>query len=115
MVVALLAPEPVPVPAPVPAPPAGAWYVYVLWSLSRGRSYVGISLDVARRLRQHDGEAPGGASATRAGRPWCLVACFGPFPDRAAVSRAERAVKAARGLARLRWCPPAEPLATVPP
>lgn len=79
-----------------------AWHVYVLWSARLSRTYVGITVAVERRLAQHNGERPGGARATRAGRPWTLAACYGPFPDRASASRAERALKRLRGAARLR-------------
>jgi predicted GIY-YIG superfamily endonuclease len=82
---------------------AGDWFVYVLWSDALGRSYVGIAVDVARRLRQHGGQLVGGARATRAGRPWRLAAWYGPFPDRGGATRAERSVKALRGPARLGW------------
>jgi putative endonuclease len=78
-----------------------------LWSGARGTTYVGIAVDVARRLRQHDGELVGGARSTRAGRPWHLAAWYGPFPDRSAATKAERRVKATRGLARLGWVPEA--------
>lgn len=92
-------------PADVPPPPpvAGDWFVYVLWSDALGRTYVGIAVDVARRLRQHGGQLVGGARATRAGRPWRLAAWYGPFPDRGGATRAERSVKALRGPARLGW------------
>ena len=48
------------------------WYVYLLKS-AKGRYYIGITLDIARRLRQHNGEIKGGAKATRTGRPWKIV------------------------------------------
>ncbi len=89
------------VEAPPPAP--GAWFVYVLWSATLGRTYVGLAVDVTRRVRQHGGELTGGARTTRAGRPWHLAAWYGPFPDRGAATRAERAVKGLKGGARLRW------------
>ncbi len=75
----------------------------MLWSGALERSYVGIAVDVARRLRQHGGELVGGARTTRAGRPWRLVAWYGPFADRGGATRAERSVKALRGAARLGW------------
>lgn len=92
-----------PDPVDPPLPTAGAWFVYVLWSGTLERTYVGLAVDVSRRVRQHRGELTGGARATRAGRPWCLAAWYGPFPDRGAATRAERAVKALKGTARLRW------------
>ena len=47
------------------------WYVYVLYSVSSGRLYTGISNDPGRRLEEHN--AGRGAKATRAGRPWKIV------------------------------------------
>jgi len=83
---------------------AGAgWTVYVLHSRSAERTYVGITRDVRRRLQQHNGVAPGGARATRPGRPWRVRATFGPFPTRAEAQRVEHAVKRRRGAERLRW------------
>lgn len=80
-----------------------SWTVYVLHSRTAARTYVGIALDLAARLAQHNGRARGGARATRAGRPWRVRKTYGPFATRAAAQRAEHAVKRLRGLARLRW------------
>ena len=80
-----------------------SWTLYVLCSSTGSRTYVGITLDLERRLQQHNGALPGGASSTRAGRPWSVGAVYGPYADRSAASRAERVLKARRGPARLRW------------
>ncbi len=48
------------------------WYVYLIQNVN-GRFYIGITIDVQRRLRQHNGEIKGGAKATRAGRPWKIT------------------------------------------
>ena len=42
---------------------------YILLS-ETGSTYAGCTCDLARRLRQHNGELVGGAKYTRAGRPW---------------------------------------------
>ncbi len=47
------------------------WYVYVLYSLSTGKLYTGISTSPSRRLERHN--AGTGAKATRVGRPWKIV------------------------------------------
>eukprot|EP00929_Paragymnodinium_shiwhaense_P045455 TRINITY_DN23228_c0_g1_i1.p2 TRINITY_DN23228_c0_g1~~TRINITY_DN23228_c0_g1_i1.p2 ORF type:complete len:160 (+),score=23.68 TRINITY_DN23228_c0_g1_i1:118-597(+) len=65
-------------------PAAGdAYCCYVLRSIAPAakatRSYTGITNNLPKRLRQHNGEIKGGARATRAGRPWkvfCLVKGF---------------------------------------
>ncbi|MCO5168270.1 MAG: GIY-YIG nuclease family protein [Planctomycetes bacterium] len=77
----------------------------MLVAASGRRTYVGIALDVDRRLAQHNGAAPGGARTTRAGRPWRVGTVYGPFVDRGAALRAERAVKRLRGPRRLDWRP----------
>lgn len=76
------------------------WFVYVLVSCT-GRTYVGIALDVERRLRQHNGEVAGGARATRGGRPWRVGQVVGPLPDRGRAQALEHRLKRRRGQARL--------------
>lgn len=77
------------------------WYVYVLVSTRGERTYVGITCDVDRRLAQHNGEQPGGAKSTRAGRPWRIGTTFGPYETRAEAQRIEYQVKRRSGSARL--------------
>ena len=81
----------------------GRWVVYVLRSTVRNRTYVGITVDLERRLSQHNGELPGGASSTRAGRPWVVGMTYGPYETRSDASRVERQVKSLRGARRLSW------------
>lgn len=76
------------------------WFVYVLVS-RRGRTYVGITTDVARRLRQHNGELVGGARATRAHRPWAIGQVVGPIAARGAAQVVEARIKRRRGHRRL--------------
>ena len=54
---------------------------YLLMSESEDRTYVGVTNNIRRRLRQHNGEITGGAKATRAHRPWRLVCVIQGFPD----------------------------------
>jgi predicted GIY-YIG superfamily endonuclease len=79
------------------------WFVYVLSSPVSARTYVGVSKDPARRLKQHNGDRVGGAKTTRAGRPWQLSRVYGPFADRGLAQKAEAQVKRLRGCQRLAW------------
>ncbi|HFE45205.1 MAG TPA: GIY-YIG nuclease family protein [Nannocystis exedens] len=77
------------------------WYVYVLLSADRRRTYVGVTTDLDRRLQQHNGDLPGGAKATRQGRPWTLGASCGPKSSRSEAQQIEYRLKRRRGLRRL--------------
>ena len=59
-------------------------YVYLLVS-SSGATYVGATVDLDRRLRQHNKEIKGGAHATGAkvaqGETWTRAAHIAGFPD----------------------------------
>jgi len=88
---------------PSRAEPLLRWTLYVLSSRRHAGTYVGIALDVQRRLRQHNGELPGGARHTRGGRPWRLAAQYGPYATRAEAQRAEHLLKRRRGAERLAW------------
>ncbi len=69
------------------------WIAYVLVSADGRRTYVGITLDLERRLAEHNGERPGGAKATRAGRPWSVGVSFGPYQSRSFAQRVEYQLK----------------------
>lgn len=56
--------------------------VYLLRSQPTGRTYVGCSVHLPRRLRQHNGGLAGGAAQTATGRPWALVCTVEGFSDR---------------------------------
>lgn len=49
-----------------------AWFVYLV-RCSDDSFYTGVTTDLARRLRQHNGEISGGAGYTRGRRPVDLV------------------------------------------
>lgn len=80
------------------------WYAYLLRSQSASRTYVGVSTDPERRLRQHNGELVRGARSTRVGRPWELAALRGPFLDRSEAQRQEAAWKRLSHAERLASC-----------
>lgn len=81
--------------------PATEWSLYLLRSTKEERTYVGVTVNVERRLRQHNGELPGGAKATRRGRPWTLFKVLGTFADRSGAQQAEAAFKRLSGCQRL--------------
>jgi predicted GIY-YIG superfamily endonuclease len=57
-------------------------FVYLL--MSKNNTYIGATVDVNRRLRQHNGEIKGGAWATKRivnkGRKWTRVCYVSGFP-----------------------------------
>ncbi|CAI0374521.1 unnamed protein product [Linum tenue] len=59
---------------------SGSWCVYLIASTNPPiKTYVGVTTNFSRRLRQHNGELKGGARASRSGRPWfcaCLIQGF---------------------------------------
>lgn len=54
-------------------------FVYLIIS-DEGHTYVGSTVDIQRRLRQHNGEISGGARYTTARRGWVLAAWVSGFP-----------------------------------
>lgn len=67
-----------------------SWKCYLL-ATSDGKSqktYVGVTPDLERRLRQHNGELSGGAYAT-AGRKWERIGYVSGFPDHRAALQFE--------------------------
>lgn len=76
------------------------WYVYLL-ECRDGSVYTGIATDVGRRLAQH--LAGKGARYTRAHPPLRLLGHF-EYPDRAAASRAEYAIKQLAPAAKRALC-----------
>ena len=49
-----------------------SWFVYLV-RCSDGSFYAGVTTDLERRVRQHNGEIVGGANYTRARRPVALA------------------------------------------
>lgn len=67
------------------------WWVYLL-RCADGTFYVGIARNLQARLREHNGESPGGARYTRGRRPVTLHAAC-PCADRREAARLEWRVK----------------------
>jgi putative endonuclease len=68
-----------------------AWFVYVL-HCADGTLYTGITTDLDRRLREHNGEGHGGARYTRGRRPVRLH-YYEAAASRAEAARREAVVK----------------------
>ena len=64
------------------------WNCYLLATHDEKRTYVGITPDLDRRLRQHNGELSGGAKATH-GHQWKRVCHVRGFPDHRAALQFE--------------------------
>jgi len=62
---------------------------YMLYSEGTKRTYVGYTVNLQRRIRQHNGEIVGGAKRTRRGRPWTPVLTVSGFPDQVEALRFE--------------------------
>ena len=66
-----------------------AWNVYLLVS-SEGPTYVGATIDLNHRLRQHNGEISGGAKATsKCAGSWTRVCHIEGFVDECAALQFE--------------------------
>jgi len=52
---------------------------YCLQSTVSPRTYVGVTNNLVRRLRQHNQELVGGAKYTKKGGPWLPAVVVGPF------------------------------------
>lgn len=49
------------------------WLCYLLYSESTKRSYIGATVNMNRRIRQHNREIKGGAKMTGYGMPWTII------------------------------------------
>ena len=73
-------------------------YSIYLLQHNTGRTYIGITTDINRRVRQHNGELTGGAKATtRLGFGWVVKAILSTF-DKSKALQLERLFKKKRGL-----------------
>lgn len=82
------------------------WCVYLILSTNPPiKTYVGVTTDFRRRLKQHNGELSGGAKASRAGRPWVCACLVQGFKDRSEACVFESKWKSlSRKLPRQRSC-----------
>ena len=68
------------------------WSVYCLQQIKGSKTYIGATVDVNRRLLQHNGQQSGGAKATR-GNQWSRVCHITGFPHERAALQFEWAWK----------------------
>ncbi|EED36189.1 GIY-YIG catalytic domain protein [Luminiphilus syltensis NOR5-1B] len=73
------------------SPSTHPWWVYLL-RCTDGSLYCGVTNDLQRRLRQHNGDLAGGARFTGARRPVALV-WSEEAADRSAAQRREAVIK----------------------
>lgn len=77
------------------------YFIYLLQSESTGRSYIGITTDPQRRIRQHRREIRGGARSTRICSDWKMIFCMcHPDFDRGCAMGHEKRLKRHRGCAQ---------------
>lgn len=69
----------------------GFWHVYLL-ECGDGTLYCGVTMDLARRMQEHNGLRTGGAKYTRERRPAILRGCV-PCMDRSSACRLEARIK----------------------
>jgi len=63
--------------------------VYILFSESKGRFYVGHTADILDRVKRHN---DGRSASTKSGRPWTLVFTE-PYESRAEAMKREKQIK----------------------
>lgn len=71
------------------APPKADSFLYCLTNGDGSNTYVGVTNDMTRRLRQHNGTLAGGARYTRRGTAWRLLFRVTGLPDRRAAIQLE--------------------------
>lgn len=72
------------------------WFCYLLVSINESylnHSYIGITTDLKRRLRQHNGELSGGAKNTRAKRPYKILSYVSGFETKGDALKCEIKIK----------------------
>lgn len=99
--------------------------IYLLWHPIYERTYIGITTDLKRRLRQHNKEIVGGAKSTVRWAPnWTVYCKLEGFENRSVAMRWEKLLKLrSRGLLARRLaflelgnkiCPPGKNMYIVP-
>lgn len=71
------------------SPPITDHSCYILKSAVSNRTYIGYTINLPHRIRQHNGEIVGGAKRTRKWRPWTPVCHVTGFYDASSALRFE--------------------------
>ena len=58
------------------------YYCYLLKAQDSNHSYAGITNNLPRRIRQHNGLIKGSAKYTKLHRPWLIICAIGPFQNK---------------------------------
>ncbi|XP_024630630.1 structure-specific endonuclease subunit slx1 isoform X2 [Medicago truncatula] len=70
-----------------PKSESSSWCVYLILSTNHPiKTYVGVTTNFPRRLKEHNGDLKGGAKASRAGRPWICACIVCGFTNRSEVA-----------------------------
>lgn len=79
-----------------------SYYLYLLYHQNKNRTYLGISNNLKRRWRQHNGEIKGGAKSTTAllGYGKWIPVCISPMMDKRTALSYERKIKNMRKRAK---------------
>jgi len=84
------------------ANPGGPWWVYMV-RCADGTLYTGVTTNLQRRIRQHNGTIKGGAKYTASRRPVVLAgAC--KAVDRSNAQKVEASLKRLIRSEKLAWC-----------
>ncbi|XP_052171034.1 structure-specific endonuclease subunit slx1 isoform X1 [Diospyros lotus] len=75
-----------PTPSSSSSSSRNSWCAYLILSTNPPiKTYVGVTTNLSRRLKQHNGKLRGGAKASRAGRPWVYACIIQGFKDQSEV------------------------------
>lgn len=73
------------------------WIVYLLISEIKNISYVGITTNLDKRLKQHNGIINGGAKFTHANRPYKVLYYIDNIENRSDATKIELLIKQQKG------------------
>lgn len=78
------------------------YYIYLLYHPNKNRTYLGITNNIRRRWRQHNGEIKGGAKSTSRILKYGLwePVCISPMKDKSQALSYERKIKNLRKKAK---------------